>query len=67
MIKIQQLVKLYPNVEKKIVQLYYNQVNFIYQNYERDQREKIIFNRLDSLSHKLSQVEKKNKIDLNEK
>ena len=59
MIKIQQLVKLYPNVEKKIVQLYYNQVNFIYQNYERDQREKIIFNRLDSLSHKLSQVEKK--------
>jgi|MDTA01.2.fsa_nt_gb hypothetical protein len=67
MIQIQQLVKLYPNVEKKIVQLYYNQVNFIYQNYERDQREKIIFNRLDSLSHKLSQVEKKNKIDLNEK
>ena len=59
MIKIQQLVKLYPNVEKKIVKLYYNQVNFIYQNYERDQREKIIFNRLDSLSHKLSQVEKK--------
>jgi len=58
MIKIQQLVKLYPNVEKKIVKLYYNQVNFIYQNYERDQREKIIFNRLDSLSHKLSQVEK---------
>ena len=39
MIKIQQLVKLYPNVEKKIVKLYYNQVNFIYQNYERDQRE----------------------------
>jgi hypothetical protein len=59
MIQIQQLVKLYPTVEKNIVKLYYNQVNFIYQNYASDQREKIIFNRLDGLTHKLLQVEKK--------
>jgi len=67
MIQIQQLVKLYPNVEKKIVKLYYNQVNFIYQNYERDQREKIIKNGLDSYRDKLLKNEKNNKIDLNEK
>ena len=67
MIKIQQLVKIYPNVDKKIVKLYYNQVNFIYQNYERDQREKIIKNGLDSYRDKLLKNEKKNKIDLNEK
>lgn len=67
MIQIQQLVKLYPNVEKKIVKLYYNQVNFIYQNYERDQREKIIKNGLDSYRDKLLKNEKNNKIDLNDK
>ena len=66
MIQIQQLVKLYPNVEKKIVKLYYNQVNFIYQNYERDQREKIIKNGLDSYRDKLLKNEKNNKIDLND-
>ena len=58
MIHIQQLFKIYPSLERKIISLYYNQVNFIYQNYESDQREKIIFNRLDGLTHKLSQVEK---------
>ena len=67
MIQIQQLVKMYPNVEKKIVKLYYNQVNFIYQNYERDQREKIIKNGLDSYRDKLLKNEKNNKIDLNDK
>ena len=59
MIQIQQLFKIYPNLERNIISLYYNQVNFIYQNYASDQREKIIFNRLDGLTHKLSQVEKK--------